>query len=308
MHIAPMKKRFVIMGAIFALSAVFVISPTVRAAEDGTDTGLERIAISPTSKPYDLDAGEIRNDQLTVVNDGDTTFDFIVYARPYSVLNESYTADFTKTPPNADAYRWIRFDKTKFTLKPNESTVVKYTVMVPEDAAPGGHYGAIFAETESKEAAANASVTRKKRIGTIIYATVNGEYKREGRVENLTSGFWQTTPPMTVTARITNSGNTDFEAKGSMRVTDLFGRVKYENTLDKRVLPNTTRAIDYQWAESPYFGLFNVTTKVDVLGKVTERQGMILMIPQWAIIALLVLIVGAIGYGAIRLRKSGKRR
>lgn len=307
MQIALMNKRFVLMGAIFALLVGLTPFSTTRAAEQGTDT-LERIAISPTSKRYNLDAGQTLNDEVTVINDGDTSFDFVVYARPYSVTDEAYTTDFATPKQNADAYQWVKFEKTSFSLAPRQTVKVKYSLMVPKGVAPGGHYGAIFAETETKDKASGASVIRKKRVGSLLYATVKGNYRTEGRVEAITLPFWQPLPPLTASVRTTNTGNTDFMVKGRHTVKDMLGRTKFQLNSEKPVLPGTTRVVKYEWEQSPGFGLFNVTTSVEVLGKTATRSGLVLVMPQWAVIAVLLLLIGAIVYAAIRFFGNKKRK
>lgn len=302
MHIALMKHKLVIMGAIFALLASAIPFSGVFAQENNEE--VERIAISPTSKPYDLEAGEIRTDEVTVINDGDLPFDFVMYARPYSVTNEEYTPDFSTTKPNTDVYQWIKFEKTKFSLAPREKATVKYTIKVPQDATPGGHYGVIFAETESKDEAAGASVVRKKRVGSIVYATVKGEYKIEGQTESIEVPFWQSRPPMQVSARVTNTGNTDFAVKNTFVVKDVFGRVKYENSPEKRILPNTTRDITLPWEGSPQFGLFKVDYKIEYLDKATEKSGYVLIAPRWFPILVLAVVAAGVGYAIYTLRKS----
>ncbi|MEB0161191.1 hypothetical protein, partial [Pseudomonas sp. AH2 (2023)] len=64
-------------------------------------------------------------------------------------------------------------------LNPGENVEVPYTISVPADATPGGHYSVIFAETQVAED--TGQIARKKRVGAIVYATVDGDYIMSGR-------------------------------------------------------------------------------------------------------------------------------
>src|SRR3989344_7920080 len=66
----------------------------------------ESITLSPAQRIVKVDAGAQHKDELTVVNDGTVAYDFVVYARPYSVKGSGYEQDFQTTPPNADVYSW----------------------------------------------------------------------------------------------------------------------------------------------------------------------------------------------------------
>jgi hypothetical protein len=255
------------------------------------ESEVDSITMSPVSQYYHINAGESKSNTLTVINDGKKAYDFIVYARPYSVNNEKYEPNFTKTPTNADVYGWVQFPETKYHLEPGKSTKVKYTMAVPAEAAPGGHYGVIFVETQPATAATTNSVIRKKRVGSIIYATVNGQYKNAGEALSAEIPFWQVQPPLHTSVSVKNTGNADFITETRMAVKDVLGNVKYETTKQHPVLPQTTRKITIDWVGASWFGLYKVDLAQKVLGKTTTTSGYVLMMPRYLPIALLVVIL-----------------
>ena len=131
--------------AVITISGAFVSSQTVAAA-DTTDRS--SIALSPVSQRFDVKAGESTGNTVVVINDGTVPATFLVYSRPYSVKNELYEPDFQSTNANTDVYQWIRFQKSAYVLAPGERVDVPYSMQVPATAAPGGHYGVIFVETQ----------------------------------------------------------------------------------------------------------------------------------------------------------------
>lgn len=292
------------MVASILMLSVFVSVQLVSA--QGTD-GAESITMSPTSQEYTIDAGKATSDTFTIYNHGSTAYDFIVYARPYSIANDQYdNPDFNSTKQNTDLYKWVQFPKTKFHVEPNTSVDVAYSVRVPAGTAPGGHYGVIFAEVqpEEKETSGNA-VVRKKRVGSIVYTTVNGEVRLAGDVvDDGTIPFWQVQPPLSATVAVQNTGNTHFKNKVQLTVRDILGNVKYRVKKDYQILPSTTRTVEIAWENASWFGLYRVEVEQKFLDKTVKSEGFVLMMPRYIPVALLVIIL--IG-GAYAIKRRYKK-
>lgn len=267
-------------------------------------TETESILISPVSKRYSIEAGEARNDSLEVVNDGQNEYLFTMYARPYSVSNEDYEPDFTSKNQNADVYRWVQFEQSSFTIKPGETKIVKYTIRVPSSATPGGHYGVIFAETQPDDIASGIAVKRKKRIGSIIYATVKGDISLSGSLKSTSVPFFQSIPPLTSARRIENSGNTDFVVTSNMKVMDAFGSEKFKSVAEHTVLPQTTRNIVSEWPNASWLGFYKVELNTKYLDTNKTTTNYVLMVPLWVYLTLGLLIGVRILYALARRKRS----
>lgn len=292
------------LGLLGVAVAVAVLAPAVTPAV-AADNTRESITLTPTSKRYVLDTNETKQDTINVINDGALPYTFIVYARPYSVKDESYDPNFTDTPSNADAYQWIQFDQTTWTLQPGQEVKIPYTVRVPGGAAPGGHYGVMFAETQPSPAEVKSgSVIRKKRVGTIIYATVKGTFRTGGEYLSSSIPWLQFRAPLEATATVKNTGNADFDLESTYRITDVFGNLKYELKTASPVLPQTARKVKYDWPAAPWFGLYHVRLESHFLSedaKVTDS--FVLMIPRWLLVTLGVAVVGGGAYAVLRRRR-----
>lgn len=287
------------------IAAIMVMFGTVPAhAAEAITSGNESITLSPVSTRFAVDAGKEQAGEMTIVNDGTTDYDFIVYTRPYWVSGDNYDPVFTKASEQSDAYQWVRLPQTRFHAKAGETVKVPYTIAVPQTAAPGGHYGVIFAETQppKSEAQGNA-VERKKRVGMIIYASVNGKVINDGAAVSNQADFWQLQPPMNARATAKNDGNVDFVNTVTFTVKDLFGNPKYSVTKQYPVLPHTTRTIPLQWVESPWFGLFRVEIHQKFLDTDMASTHYVLMMPRFLPIILLVLLLIGGGYAFSRRKK-----
>ena len=298
------RRLAVHMGVFFALLSVLtlIISPLALAQDPS-----ESITLSPVKKNYTVNPGQTLSDTLTVLNDGQTAYDFIVYATPYSVQNSSYDPNFTTEKPNADAYTWIQFEKTTYRAEPRQTVTVPYTVNVKSDASPGGHYGAIFVEIQPEDSEQPTGVIVHKRAGTLLYATVSGTAKLAGENTGTTIPWYQSHPPLTANTSVKNTGNTDFTAKVTLTVKNAFGSVKYTNTQEYAVLPDTTRDIRVIWENANWFGLYNTTVTTESLDQTSTENSLVLIMPLWLILLLIALSVAGGVYTYHAQQKKQKK-
>ena len=260
----------------------------------------ESIVLSPASIRVNAEAGETVKGTIKVINDGTVSYDFIVYSTPYSVADKTYDANFEDKKPNADLYTWVSFDKKKYTLNPGDNIDVPYTIEVPADAAPGGHYSVLFAETEVSDN--SEQITRKKRVGAIVFATVKGDYITAGKQIGAKIDWIQLGGPITATLSVENNGNSDYTMTELMQVKNVLGGTVYEKTNERIILPKTTRDINLAWTGGPIMGLYNVKVESKILDKVTTKQSWVLLMPMWVLVLSILAIFGII-YAVFRRRR-----
>lgn len=281
----PLILRFLTIAGIFAVAITSLLSPTSATALGER----ESITLSPVSKRYEVRPGEVIHDSVTVLNDGETSYDFTVYGAPYSVADGTYDPNFTSPKPGADAYTWINFTKSTYHIEPRQTIKIPYTLTVKADASPGGHYGAILAEVQpSKD---SGQLARKKRVASIIYATVAGDVHLSGKINTASVPWYQSTAPLRAEANVENNGNSDFVASVSYQVSDLLGRQVYTAKNDYVVLPNTTRQLDMLWNNAAWFGIYRVHLGVTVLGNTVNVDKFVLVMPIWLIMLILIALV-----------------
>ncbi|MDQ5932605.1 MAG: hypothetical protein QG649_690 [Patescibacteria group bacterium] len=297
------NRSILILGALSLLIGSLFALPV--SAVDA-NVSAESILLSPTNKRYELQSGQTKRDSFKVVNNGGTAYTFFVYARPYSVDNENYDVNFDSDVANADAYKWVQFDTTSFQLKPGDSVDVSYTLRVPENATPGGHYGVLFAETQPAEQNGGTVIAQKKRVGAILYTTVDGTVTRAGKYLGQDVPFFQFSAPLKVRQRISNSGNTDFTVRSSVSVSDIFGGLKYKNEKEATILPAKTRSINNDWPMPAWIGVYKVEQTAQFLDEKRTSTNYVLLIPVWVYITTVLLIGGRVLYAVVQ-RKSSKK-
>jgi hypothetical protein len=297
------------MISLFA--AVFVVAvattPITQAQPPDSAAGSESITLSPALSKPALDAGQTYKNIMTVINNGTTDYSFVVYARPYSVTGEQYDPNYTEVNPQTEAYRWVQFEKTDYELRPGERVQVPYTVNVPEDAAAGGHYAVLFAETQPPKDS-GSSVIRKKRVGLLLYMTVSGATKQAGSLKSWEVPTWQTHRPVTSTVRIQNTGNVHFPAMLHVQYDPLLGK-GFQANKELLILPGTTRRIPIEWSTAPAFGIFKASGTVDYLSKTDVLPTKyIILLPTALLLVPLVVVLMIIGWILLKRRSLHGRR
>lgn len=225
----------------------------------------ESITASPATQRSSVNAGGTISDTITIINDGTIAYDYVVGASPFSVLNEDYKQSFNLPENTTDTSKWFKFSKIRYHLDPGQRINVPYTINVPANAAPGGHYAVVFATTQPNKPA--TTVVAQKRVGTIFYLTVNGALSKKGNVETWGSQYWQNEAPLVSNLRMRNAGNVHYDTEVKLSITDMFGNVKASPAATAIVLPQTIRKIDLKWEQAPSFGLFRVGGSVQYLDK-----------------------------------------
>ncbi len=299
------KLLLLTIGVLGAFGFAFSGSATLPASAAEQAASEESILLSPTSKRYEVAAGSSTKDSFKVVNDGEASFTFFVYARPYSVDNEDYAANFENEVKNADAYKWVQFDKASYDLAPGESVDVGYTFRVPKGASPGGHYGVLFAETQPNQQVSGTVIAQKKRVGAILYATIDGNVTKTGKFVAQDVPLFQFNAPLKIRQKLSNGGNTDFIVRSSVSVSDVFGAVKFKTVKDVTILPSTTRSINNDWVNPAWIGLYKVEQNAKYLDTSKSTTSYVLLVPVWLYV-LTALLIGARVLYAVARRKSNK--
>jgi hypothetical protein len=295
------------LGLIAGLLACLSI-PTVAAfAASPSDAVIESIVMSPVSKHYEINAGASTSDTFKIINDGRVGYDFVVYARPYSVSSESYQPDFISKPQNADAYKWVQFDKPSYHIEPGQTIEVPYTVRVPKGSTPGGHYGVLFAETQPSGDTQGNVVKRTKRVGAILYMTVKGDVRTGGTLKSVDVPFFQFNRPLTTAQRVKNNGNVDFTATTNMGVYDIFGGEKFKTAREYPVLPSTTRRAAVEWPNASWIGFYRVELTTSFLDTKSSSTHYVLLVPLWVYLTLALLIGARVLYAVARRKKNKKK-
>lgn len=266
------------------------------------DVAAQNLTLTPVKQEMPLRAGDTYTGSFRLLNAGQSPYDLKVYAKPYWIKDEHYTADFEAKRPNTDFYEWVHFSKTQYHLAPNQMVTVDYAVHVPQNAGPGGHYGVLFAETLPTNNKNNFGVSSTQRLGMLAFGKVDGNHEVSGNIKSQTISFFQFTRPLKTMTRFENTGNIDFNGELNLTVKNVFGATKYTTARDSSVLPGTVRRVELNWEQSPPFGLYRVELVTRFLDTITRKNAYVLMAPIWFYMVVPLLLLGGIVYVVQRRR------
>ena len=196
------------------------------------------ITVGPAKIEYRVDPGTIINDTLTIINESNEKQTFYSAFEKFTEINGE--KKFLPGEPT-ELTNWFKLP-TKIVLKPGEQQRMPFTVEVPKNAPPGGHFAVIWWGTESPQSSQVSVVTR---AGILVYLRVSGEINEAG---NLTLFATENNHnflarlPKSFVVKFKNIGNSYLKPKGDILIKNIFGKeiISFDiNETDIILLPNS---------------------------------------------------------------------
>ncbi len=279
--------------------------------------GKSALIVLPMSQTMELVAGETREGTVTVAApddvEGETKYSLSV--TPYSVVDEEYTADLATENNRSMIVNWIKLSETSGTIKAGEKKEISFTVKTPKDAPAGGQYAvvAVSLDNTAKAEGNKAKVANTPGLGSIIFATVDGETVREGEILENNIPSFANTVPVEISSKIKNDGNIHEAAKYMITVTDVFtGRVILPNDNDsggytEMVMPETIYSSAREIEDLPLIGMVKITQNIEYLDQQSYVEQVVVICPVWFMI-LAFLTVAAFVAVVVTIVKRYRRK
>ncbi|MDD5528368.1 MAG: hypothetical protein PHO56_05395 [Patescibacteria group bacterium] len=254
------KKTFFISLSIF-----FILSPGLILAADNSTLAL---TITPPLLKINMEPGESLATAIKVVNNNN--YPVTVYAKAVDFadngsgglkfLNNGNVPD---TPENQSIYlsQWISLSQEKEDLQPFQTATFSFSISVPLNAQPGGHYAAILIGTNPPaETARGTEIKVSSYLSSLILARVAGAIEEKGMIREFTfSPRIYSGGEGNFRVRFDNSGNVHLAPTGDIKIFDMFGKQKGEIPVNiasdfGNVLPKGERTWDnLKWAGDDFF-------------------------------------------------------
>lgn len=223
----------------------------------------------------------------------------IVNSNPYDVRYYTQVVDFTAegeggqssfiplmTPPPGEATStatlagWIDITGGPFTVPQSSSLDIPFTVRVPEDAAPGGHYAAILVGTEPGKAVdGGPSMKISSMVSTLLFVRIKGEVVESGRIREFRTGQeLYETPRADFVLRFENTGNAHLRPQGTVTIRNMWGKERGQVLINEKgefgnALPRTTRRYEFSWeGESSLFDIGRYRAEVTLTYGQEQKQ------------------------------------
>ena len=297
----------VVALAIGAVAPLCSASP-VGAASNGSWT-FSPYSASSTSLPraffdYTLKPGQTVVDQAALANLTSQTVTFQIYAS--DAVNVTRGGAFGLLAPSSPMHfvgKWAHPGITQYSLQPHQEIVFKFTLTVPDNAAPGDYAGGLVAKDVQGTVSHSGSidVEIQQAVGVRIFVHVPGashpaiaiggvhlDVHRNGVVGALTGSA-----KGSVTVDVANVGNATFQrVTVTLRATGLAGgRVgSFQPSVLEDLLPGSSVTTTFPWSDVPHADLYHVHVDVSTSGGTPPQPRATASVSYWDVPPLLVVI------------------
>jgi len=198
-------------------------------------------------------------------------------------------------------------------------------IIIPENAEPGGLYGAVMiSSTEPTKPGSAVEKEKAKgkikvitRLATLIFVRVKGEVKEEGRLTEfkVDKRFYEK-GPISFALLYENTGNVHLDPYGVIEIKNIFGKKVGEIQLDPWfAMPDSVRLKKVKWEKGFLCGRYSAVAKInrgykDIIDEKTVSFWVIpwkIIVPGFIVlIAVIWLIIWIATHFEIR-KKSEKK-
>lgn len=235
------KKR--LNGWVFIL-ILTALSFGAREVQAATGLTIQPIKVSQTLDPGTTFTGFIN---LSNVSDDEVLVQ--VKAEDFLPSAGTNTFNFIGRAPGVTSVRdWINIDSpNEFLFEKGKNQSIRYTITVPKDAEPGGHFGVIFFKAIEKEDA-EEQLKIGTQVGMLVLVTVSGDFERSGKILDVKAPKFVTNTPITLVMNFENTGTVHFEPKGKISIKNMFGKEVGVVPIEGHViLPTGVKEMGFVW-------------------------------------------------------------
>ncbi|MFH1162329.1 MAG: hypothetical protein V1696_03625, partial [Candidatus Jorgensenbacteria bacterium] len=210
------------------------------------------VTVGPVKLEYTVDPGGTVSGQLFLANETGPRVTF--YPTFERFAEENGQKVFTKE--TSDLATWFRMPAS-VTLNSGQSKQIPFTIRVPSDASPGGHFAVIWWST-TPPGPAGQQVSIVTRAGILVFLRVSGDIVEKAHIDSFSpNGRFFTGFPISFSIAFTDEGNVSLKPIGEVRITNIFGALKASLKVNEGgsiVLPGNSKGFSSAaWDTSGFF-------------------------------------------------------
>jgi len=225
-------------------------------------TGIaQAVSLSPLTFELSANPGETISNVLKITNTDPTPVLISINVEDFTAVGEEgqVTLQDDEGVHTYSLAKWVTVTPSVLSLGPNEAGTVQFTINVPFEAEPGGHYGSVLATIGSASpSAGGVSVTQK--VGSLVLMNVAGDVTEQLFIEELSAKPFSEYGPVTILSRFQNTGTVHLKPRGFILVKNMLGQeVEKLDLPQKNVLPHSIRRIEVPAGDKLMFGRYEAT-------------------------------------------------
>jgi len=241
------------LSAFILTVCVLVLLPTVLLAQSNT------VSLSVTPTLFEMSASPLQVWQSSVKVINNNPYELTVYLSAVNFAPQGeggqgkFLPVFEMMTEGTTLAEWLDITSEPVVLRPGQSESVPFTVRVPEDASPGGHFAAILVGTRPPDTSAGFQVKTSQIVTSLFFLRVSGEVIEDGMIREFrASESFYTTPAANFEVRFENKGNVHIQPQGEIKIKNMWGKERgiipiNHKTHFGNVLPQSIRKFEFAW-------------------------------------------------------------
>jgi hypothetical protein len=248
------------ISSILALLMIACMLFPVQALGQEERNGLS-LSVSPTLFEMAAQPSQVWNSSVKVINNNPqelTVYASVVNFAPQGESGEGkFLPVFEGGEEGSTLAQWVSITKDPIVIPAEQSTAVPFTVTVPEDAAPGGHFAAILIGTRPVDTQKAIQVRTSQIVTSLFFVRIAGDVTEDGIIREFrTVNTFVDTPKADFELRFENKGNVHLQPQGQIVVTNMWGKERGIIPINRQthfgnVLPESIRKFEFTWTGEP---------------------------------------------------------
>lgn len=288
------------LGLLFAISVFAYQIDKLTGVPDQGD-----FVLGPGKSEFWLNPGESASKTLQITNRLGRTMVFRVEIEDFtgSETGERNVVLLGSEQGPYSLRDYIEPEIKEFSLEHGEKMNLPVKIEIPQNAEPGGLYGAAIITTspmrpDGTNAAdeAEGQIQLVSRVASLFFVRVKGEAQENGRLEKFSAlnnkKFYQGTP-IKLNISYRNTGNVHLVPYGIIEVKNILGRKIEEIEIEPYfVMPNALRTYTAEWNRSSGIGYYTAHLYLNRgYQNIIDEARVSFWILPWKVITISILIL-----------------
>jgi hypothetical protein len=248
-----MKTVFRIVVLSFILYGVLSFTPRALAEES------QILSVTPPLFQLSVAPGNYWQSSVKVVNGN--PYELTVYAEVVNFAPEGEAGQGRFIPLIRDdddtstIGEWITLQSGPYVIPPEQTVQVPFSIEIPQNAPPGGHFAAILINTQPpQDDEGPMAVLTTQTVTSLIFARIEGDIVENGTIREFSviDNFVEK-PEAEFSLRFENKGNVHLQPRGDIIITNMWGTIRGQIPINQQthygnVLPKSIRDFHFTWA------------------------------------------------------------
>lgn len=243
-----MKK---ILFSLVLCALIFLPSET-RAQEK------QSLSVTPPLFQIDIQPGDTWQSYVKVVNPN--PYPLSIYTTPvnFEPTGEEGQGRFVPlvdVPAERNSLAtWIQISSDVTVIPPEQTANIPFSIVVPSDASPGGHFAAVLVGTNPPKSTEKVDVETSQVVSSLFMVRIAGDVVEKGSVREFsTEHSFYNSPNADFVLRFENQGTVHIQPQGDITIFNMWGKERGYIPINQKthfgnVLPKSIRKFSFSWS------------------------------------------------------------